>query len=94
MSTFQGSASDMDGDNINVVVRVRPISNKEQRNNDEGIIQFPGEGQIWVGNGSFDPEMKFQISRLMRPKELSNPSLSMLSSSQRRLRRMFWSTAE
>ena len=31
-----------------MVIRVRPISNKEQRNNDEGIIQFPGEGQIWV----------------------------------------------
>ena len=29
--------------------RVRPISHKEQRNRDEGIIQFPGEGQIWVG---------------------------------------------
>ena len=47
----QGSASDLDGDNINVVIRVRPISNKEQRNNDEGIIQFPGEGQIWVSEG-------------------------------------------
>ena len=46
--SIQGSASDLDGDNINVVIRVRPISNKEQRNNDEGIIQFPGEGQIWV----------------------------------------------
>ena len=45
---IQGSASDLDGDNINVVIRVRPISTKEQRNNDEGIIQFPGEGQIWV----------------------------------------------
>ena len=43
-----GDISDMEGDNINVVVRVRPLSQKENRNNDEGIIQFPGEGQIWV----------------------------------------------
>ena len=35
----------------NTVPRVRPISHKEQRNRDEGIIQFPGEGQIWVGRG-------------------------------------------
>ena len=40
----------------NTVPRVRPISHKEQRNRDEGIIQFPGEGQIWVGgvNISYD----------------------------------------
>ena len=43
-----GDISDMEGDNINVVIRVRPLSQKENRNNDEGIIQFPGEGQIWV----------------------------------------------
>ena len=24
---------------------------KENKNNDEGIIQFPGEGQIWVDEG-------------------------------------------
>ena len=53
----QGSASDLDGDNINVVVRVRPISNKEQRNNDEGIIQFPGEGQIWVSERLFSEHL-------------------------------------
>ena len=53
----QGSASDLDGDNINVVVRVRPISNKEQRNNDEGIIQFPGEGQIWVSEQLFSEHL-------------------------------------
>jgi len=43
-----GDVSDIDGDNINVVVRVRPLSQKENRNHDEGIVQFPGEGQIWV----------------------------------------------
>jgi len=47
-SEGDNSSTDSDGDNINVVIRVRPISQKEQRANDEGIIQFPGEGQIWV----------------------------------------------
>jgi len=47
-SELSGDGCDMDGDNINVVIRVRPISKKEDKANDESIIQFPGEGQIWV----------------------------------------------
>ena len=47
-SETENSGTEGDGDNINVVIRVRPISQKEQKANDEGIIQFPGEGQIWV----------------------------------------------
>ncbi|XP_044766590.1 kinesin-like protein KIF12 isoform X2 [Coccinella septempunctata] len=39
-----------DEDNINVVVRVRPISEKEKRGNDKNVIQFPGNGQILVDN--------------------------------------------
>ena len=35
-------------DNINVVIRVRPISDKEKKAKDESIIQFPGNGQILV----------------------------------------------
>lgn len=35
-------------DNINVVVRVRPINDKERKAKDESIIQFPGNGQILV----------------------------------------------
>lgn len=38
----------VDGDNINVVIRVRPVSQKEIKASDDSIIQFPGEGQIWV----------------------------------------------
>lgn len=34
------------GDNINVVVRVRPLSEKEKRENDDMVIQFPGNGQL------------------------------------------------
>ncbi|KAG5673283.1 hypothetical protein PVAND_003343 [Polypedilum vanderplanki] len=33
-------------DNINVVVRVRPLNNKEIKSKDESVIQFPGNGQI------------------------------------------------
>ncbi|CAG9863505.1 unnamed protein product [Phyllotreta striolata] len=35
-------------DNINVVVRVRPLSDKEIKNGEESVIQFPGNGQIMV----------------------------------------------
>lgn len=34
------------GDNINVVVRVRPRSDKEIRENDKMVVTFPGNGQI------------------------------------------------
>jgi len=36
------------GDSINVVVRVRPLNNKEVKAKDEGVIQFPGNGQLLV----------------------------------------------
>lgn len=35
-------------DSINVVVRVRPLNDKEKKAKDESIIQFPGNGQILV----------------------------------------------
>ena len=35
-------------DNINVVVRVRPLNEKEKRRKDEHVIQFPGNGQLLV----------------------------------------------
>jgi hypothetical protein len=35
-------------DNINVVVRVRPVSEKEIKANDESVVQFPGNGQLLV----------------------------------------------
>ena len=57
----------------NTVPRVRPISHKEQRNRDEGIIQFPGEGQIWVGgvqlSDTFDT-LTLLLLRWMKPREL------------------------
>ncbi|XP_011153984.1 kinesin-like protein KIF12 isoform X2 [Harpegnathos saltator] len=33
--------------NINVVVRVRPLNNKEIKAGDEMVVQFPGDGQIY-----------------------------------------------
>ncbi|XP_053679043.1 kinesin-like protein KIF12 [Anopheles nili] len=44
-----GSSNSMPGtpeDNINVVVRVRPLNTKEARHGDEMVVQFPGNGQI------------------------------------------------
>lgn len=35
-------------DNINVVVRVRPVSEREIKARDESIVQFPGNGQLLV----------------------------------------------
>lgn len=35
-------------DNINVVIRVRPLCEKERRNRDDMVVQFPGNGQILV----------------------------------------------
>lgn len=37
-------------DNINVVVRVRPLSDKESRGKDDSAVQFPGNGQILVSD--------------------------------------------
>ena len=40
----------MDGDNINVVIRVRPLNQKEVKSCDESILTFPGDGGIWVSD--------------------------------------------
>ncbi|XP_076263312.1 kinesin-like protein at 54D isoform X1 [Rhynchophorus ferrugineus] len=37
-----------DEDNINVVVRVRPLSNREIQHGDTDVVQFPGNGQILI----------------------------------------------
>lgn len=39
-------------DNINVVVRVRPINEIEGRQKDTHALQYPGEGQILVKNNA------------------------------------------
>ncbi|XP_063708144.1 kinesin-like protein KIF12 [Culicoides brevitarsis] len=53
------------GDNINVVVRVRPLSDKEIREGDEMVIQFPGNGQLLCeaqNNGSKSAQSPKQFS--------------------------------
>ena len=40
--------SGIDGDNINVVIRVRPLNGREVKNDDLSMLQFPGDGGIWV----------------------------------------------
>lgn len=34
--------------NVHVVVRVRPLNEKERRNRHGAILQFPGNGQVIV----------------------------------------------
>ncbi len=43
-----GSSSSSQEDNINVVVRVRPLCEKERHNRDDMVVQFPGNGQLLV----------------------------------------------
>ncbi|XP_023290583.1 kinesin-like protein KIF12 [Orussus abietinus] len=46
-------------DSINVVVRVRPLSDKEAKAGDDMAVQFPGEGQIYVpASGGTDKRAK------------------------------------
>lgn len=44
-----GSSTPLE-DNINVVVRVRPVSEKETKAKDESVVQFPGNGQLLVSD--------------------------------------------
>ncbi|KAF2368739.1 Kinesin motor domain [Trinorchestia longiramus] len=37
-----------DCDSINVVVRCRPLNDKERKRGEESVVTFPGEGQIWI----------------------------------------------
>ncbi|XP_055854033.1 kinesin-like protein KIF12 [Episyrphus balteatus] len=52
-SKSTGSEPSTPDDNINVVVRVRPLNEKEKRGNPDLILQFPGNGQVLIeGQGS------------------------------------------
>lgn len=48
--SIQSDLDDLDGDNINVVVRVRPLNEREVKSGDYNVIQFPGDGGIWVSH--------------------------------------------
>ncbi|KAH0954697.1 hypothetical protein HN011_006844 [Eciton burchellii] len=47
--------------NINVVVRVRPLSNKEIKADDEMVVQFPGDGQIYCDSVSSSGDKKPKV---------------------------------
>ncbi|XP_012235666.2 kinesin-like protein KIF12 isoform X1 [Linepithema humile] len=47
--------------NINVVVRVRPLSNKEIKAGDEMAVQFPGDGQIYCDAVSSSGDKKPKV---------------------------------
>ncbi|XP_073813749.1 kinesin-like protein at 54D isoform X1 [Musca autumnalis] len=47
-SAGTGSEPSTPEDNINVVVRVRPLNEKEKRDRHGSILQFPGNGQIII----------------------------------------------
>ncbi|EZA49317.1 Kinesin-like protein KIF12 [Ooceraea biroi] len=47
--------------NINVVVRVRPLSNKEIKAGDEMVVQFPGDGQIYCDAVSSSGDKKPKV---------------------------------
>ena len=61
-SDDDGGGGGVDGDNINVVVRVRPLNGREVKNDDVNILQFPGDGGVWVSLISLRP---CDLERLM-----------------------------
>ncbi|KAL5288731.1 KIF12 family protein [Megaselia abdita] len=50
-SKSTGSEPSTPDDNVNVVVRVRPLSQKERQAGHESILQFPGNGQVMIDSG-------------------------------------------
>lgn len=91
-----GSSTPLE-DNINVVVRVRPISEKEIKANDESITQFPGNGQILVSGGTCSKYlMCWQFNYSVKVKQMwINQSYfhTMLYLSMAQRRRTFYNTA-
>lgn len=96
-----GSSTPME-DNINVVVRVRPVSDKEIKARDESIAQFPGNGQILVSSkiNAATPRtltipilIKYFSARVRMTCRSQSYSRIMLFSSRARLRRISCNTA-
>lgn len=58
-------------DNINVVVRVRPLNNKEIKAGDDYAVQLPGDGQIQCdtlsGNGGEKKTKLFSYNVVFEP---------------------------
>ncbi|XP_059092031.1 kinesin-like protein KIF3A isoform X4 [Tigriopus californicus] len=58
---------EIDGDNINVVVRVRPLNGREVKSDDTNITQFPGDGGIWVEEKTGDKLRPFTFNVVFEP---------------------------
>lgn len=56
--------------------RVRPLNNKEIKSGDEMVVQFPGDGQIYV---SMKIVSSVKSSFLSNPTHCLDPSISKLS---------------
>ena len=92
--------------NSDSMLRVRPVSQKETKANDDSIIQFPGEGQIWVRMIIRSIIVFYQtmiiryislfssnnVQRWTKPKETWNRSPSTSFLNRRRPKRTCWST--
>ncbi|XP_040566336.1 kinesin-like protein KIF3A isoform X2 [Lepeophtheirus salmonis] len=61
------SGDDNEGDNINVVVRVRPLNIKEHKQNDTNIIHFPGDGGVWVDEQKRDKIKPYTFNVVFEP---------------------------
>ncbi|KAK2168631.1 hypothetical protein LSH36_15g04004 [Paralvinella palmiformis] len=60
-SGLTSEVSGEDEDCINVVVRVRPLSQQEVQRHDKSIIQFPGDGAIWIDSGVSTKSFTFNV---------------------------------
>lgn len=89
-------------DNISVVVRVRPVSEKEIKAKDESVVQFPGNGQLLVSDcdiyfTTFIKLTRYDHNYSARVRMTcinQNCSAIMWSLSRALLRRIFCSTVE
>ncbi|XP_043219039.1 kinesin-like protein KIF12 isoform X3 [Amphibalanus amphitrite] len=73
-----GSLDDFDDcDNINVVVRVRPLNEKEQNRGEDSIITFPGQGQMLLEPQAENIKAKqFRFNILFEPEATQEDVLS------------------
>ncbi|XP_059622637.1 kinesin-like protein KIF12 [Phlebotomus argentipes] len=68
---LKDKSSPISEDNFNVVIRVRPMLSKEVESNDQMVIQFPGNGQIYCDGSSGGSSAGSTGSSAQRPKLFS-----------------------
>ncbi|XP_064619156.1 kinesin-II 95 kDa subunit-like isoform X7 [Lineus longissimus] len=61
-SAVTENSDDGETDNINVVVRVRPLNKSEVARGDTQIAQFPGDGGIWYETGGGTKAFTFNVT--------------------------------